>query len=270
MVGLVTRAKNTLHAVLHANQIVSPKEVKDIFHPDVREWWQSLPLSMLIMTRVLSELDTLEFAVRQRTRFETTLGELAAQDNRVPLLVQLPGIGIIGAMTILGAIGDINRFPSAQKLVGYAGLGARVHDSGQSRWTGGITKSGRRDLRRAMVDAANHAIDSNPHWKVKFQKLELRRGKPKARVAIARKLLVVVWYVLTEETADRFGSKQQIAAGFYALAYKMGVRNLPPDTNARQFVRDQLDRLGLGDDMTYFMYGKKKVNLPPSRLTIDS
>jgi len=49
----------------------------------------------------------------------------------VPLLVQLPGVGTLVAMTLLAAIGDISRFPSDKKLVGYAGLGARVHDSGQ-------------------------------------------------------------------------------------------------------------------------------------------
>ena len=130
MVGMVSRAKNTLHAILHSHQI-PPPEVKDIFHPQVREWWEALPLTPVEMTRVLSELDTLDFAIRQRDRFEATLGELAARDERVPLLVQLPGIGIIGAMTILGAVGTIGRFPSAKKLVGYAGLGATVHDSGQ-------------------------------------------------------------------------------------------------------------------------------------------
>ena len=125
MVGLAVRAKNTLHAVLHTHQLSPPAEVKDIFHPKVREWWEGLPLSTVQMTRVASELDTLAFAIRQRQRFEQALGELAAGDERVPLLTQLPGISLIGAMTILGAVGVIGRFPSASKLVGYAGLGRR-------------------------------------------------------------------------------------------------------------------------------------------------
>ncbi len=57
-------------------------------------------------------------------------------------------------MTILGAIGDIRRFEDAKHLVGYAGLGAGVHDSGKEHKDKGITKSGRKELRWALVEAA--------------------------------------------------------------------------------------------------------------------
>ena len=63
----------------------------------------------------------------------------------------MPGIAMISAMTILSAIGDISRFDSAKKLVGYAGLGARVHASGQTYRTGGLTKQGRPELRTTMM-----------------------------------------------------------------------------------------------------------------------
>jgi len=266
MAALSTKAKNTLHAILHAHHLLPPPDVKDIFHPKVRDWWLALPLSPVEMTRVQVELDTLDFAVRQRERYETTLGQLAARDEHVPLLTQLPGIGLIGAMTILGAIGTIERFPSAEKLVGYAGLGAQVHDSGQTRWTGRITKQGRRDLRRVMVDAASHAVKMMGHWREVYERLKPRLGRPKALVAVARKLLIAIWHVLTGATADRFAAPEQVAAAFYALAYKMGVRNLPEGVGARQYVRDQLDRLGLGDEITHIPWGSKRFKLPPSRV----
>lgn len=60
------------------------------------------------------------------------------------MLFELCGIGLVTAVTLLAAIGDISRFPDADHLVGYAGLGARVHDSGLTTHTGGITKAGRR------------------------------------------------------------------------------------------------------------------------------
>jgi transposase len=74
---------------------------------------------------------------------ETQLNRLSLAEpwaELTPYLLQLPGIGLITAMTILSAIGQIERFPSAKKLVGYAGLGAKVHASGQTHPTGGITK----------------------------------------------------------------------------------------------------------------------------------
>jgi transposase len=260
-VALSTEAKNTLHAVLHAHHLLPPAEVKDIFHPKARTWWDALPLSPVEMTRVQVALETLDFATRQRERYEAVLAQLAAEDERVPLLAQLPGIGLVAAMTLLGAIGDISRFPTATQLVGYAGLGAQVHDSGQTRWTGRITKSGRRDLRRVMVDAASHAVKMKGHWREVYERLKLRLGRPKA--------LVAVWHVLTKATADRFATPEQVAAAFYALAYKVGVKNLPEGVGARQFVRDQFDRLGLGDDITHIPWGSKRFRLPPSRVQPD-
>jgi transposase len=61
-------------------------------------------------------------------------------------LVQLPGIGLYTGMTILAAIDDIQRFPSPKKLSGYAGLGARVRETGNTVRTGKITKQGRKQL----------------------------------------------------------------------------------------------------------------------------
>jgi transposase len=74
--------------------------------------------------------------------------------KQVPFLVQLPGLGVLSAMRILAAIGEISRFPSAKHLVGYAGLGASVHQSGETNRGGRITKEGRSDLRGIMVEAA--------------------------------------------------------------------------------------------------------------------
>jgi transposase len=62
------------------------------------------------------------------------------------------------------AIGDISRFPSAKKLVGYSGLGSSVSATGQTYRTSGITKQGRRDLRAVLVEAAWIAVEHHPHW----------------------------------------------------------------------------------------------------------
>jgi len=72
--------------------------------------------------------------------------------------------------------------------------------------------------------------------------------------------------VLTKAVADRFASDEQVAAAIFALAYKVGVQNLPGGGGARQFVRDQLDRLGLGQELTHIPWGSKRFRLPPSRV----
>jgi transposase len=263
MVRLSTMAKNRLHSLLHRNHLILPEKP---FAPEQRSWWESLPLSSTEQFLVHSDLDTLEFAQKQVEQAEECLKKASAQDERIPLLVQLLGVAMLTAITILAAIGDVTRFPNAKKLVGYAGLGTRVHDSGKSHNSGRITKTGRRDLRRAMVNAANHAIEHHPHWKKEFERLEPHLGRSKAVVAIARKLLVAVWHVLSEKAADRFADPTSVACSFFAHAYRVGIRNLPEGQSAIAFTREQLDRLGIGQDLLEIPWGSKPHKLPASKL----
>jgi len=265
MVKLANQAKNRLQSLLHRHNIV-PSSKKEMPSPECREWWHSLPLSALELVRIHTDLATLSFAQQQVELLEACLAEQAALDERVPLLVQLPGVALLSAMTILAAIGDIRRFESPEQLVGYAGLGARVHDSGESRKTGRITKAGRKDLRHAMVQVAHIAKQKHPHWKAEFKRLAKRIGKQKAKVAIARKLLVAVWYSLARQEPARHSTETQIACAFFAHAYRVGVRNLPDGLSATAYTRAQLDRLGIGRELTSIPWGSKRPKLPPSSL----
>jgi hypothetical protein len=256
--------KNRLHSVLHRPDAQPPVGM-DLFAEDVRNWPLLLPVSAAEKLRIQSDLDTLFFAQRQKRLMEDYLAEAAAQDERIPLLIQSPGVGLIGAVTILAAIGDITRFPAARQLVGYAGLGAAVHDSGMSRHTGRITKAGRRDLRYTLVQAAHHAVEKHAHWKGQFERLEPRLGRSKAVVAVARKLLIAVWHVLTDGCADKYADPEKVAFSLFRFAYRVGVRKLPGDVSALQYTRDQLDRLEIGQDLTQFNNGTRQPKLPKSR-----
>ncbi len=140
MVRLATQAKNCLHSVLHRHHLL-PAE-GDLISAESRDWWLNLPVNSLERMCIQCDLDTLVFARQQIEILEECLKNLAAQDERLPLLLQLPGISSLTALTTLAAIGDIARFPDAKHLVGYAGLGGRVHDSGQTTRTGRITRLG--------------------------------------------------------------------------------------------------------------------------------
>jgi transposase len=261
---LSTMAKNRLQNVLHRHHFQAPQG--HAFAEKNRDFWENLELSPAEKSIMLSDLATLDFAEKQKDLLEQELGRLAAQDERVPLLVQLPGIGLLGAMNILAAIGETERFPTAKKLVGYAGLYPRYHQSGQRYTSGKLVSMGRRDLRWAMVEAAIHAVRSHPHWKQVYRKLEPRTGRNKALVAVARKLLIAVWHILTEEQVDRFAIPEKVAATLFAHAYRVGVRNLPGEMSAREFTRHNLDRLGIGRNLTHLRWGSKTIMLPPSSL----
>jgi len=168
-------------------------------------------------------------------------------------LLQLSGFGVVISMTVLSAIGDVFRFESAKKLVGYSGLGAGVHDSGKEHIEKHITKEGRKELRWALVEAAWRAIRISPYWKEQYEKYLKRMRKPQqAIVVIARKLLVAVWHVLTEEETDAHASEED-------LAYKMLVLSWDLDETVRmgltykQFAKYALMKLGVENDITRFV-----------------
>lgn len=266
MTHLATQAKNRLHAVLHRHHLLPPLE--GLFSPEQRTWWLALPVSAMELVRIQSDLDTLIFAQQQVANLEEALAAIAAGDERLLLLVQLPGIGWLTAIIVLAAIGDIARFPVAKNLVGYAGLGGRIHDSGLTTRTGRITKAGRRDLRAALVEAAQTAANTHPHWKAELARLEPRLGRNKAIVAIARKLLVAVWHVLSKGVADRYAEPARLARKLVQVAYGLGRINRPANLPVATLVRQQLNRLGLDQELKVIPGAEKKPTpLLPSRLS---
>jgi hypothetical protein len=75
-----------------------------------------------------------------------------------------------------------------------------------------------------------------------------------------------VWQILQKEVTCRHADEKSIAALMFKLAYEIGVKNLPEGKSAKVFTREQLDRLGVGANLTMIPYGSKRVKLPPSQL----
>jgi transposase len=267
LVRLSTQSKNRLHAVLHRHHLPPPDG--PFFAAAQRDWWLGLPVSVTERTRVQTDLNTHEFARAQLDLLEVALAKLAAADAQVPFLIQLPGFSLITAMVVLAAIGPVERFASAPKLVGYAGLGASVHESGLTHHRGHITKAGRRDLRAALVEAAQTAANTHPHWQAQLARLEPRLGRNKAIVAIARKLLVAVWHVLTKHSADRFAEPERVARKFVQFSGRLGKANRPAGQTTAQYVRAQLDRLELGSELNSLKLVKQtSIGLPPAHASV--
>ena len=131
------------------------------------------------------ELETLDARLRSWSR----------NSKEARLLMSIPGIGPIVAACICIQIGDVKRFTSPGKLCSYAGLVPRVHDSGQTRRSGSITRAGRRCLRWAASVAAITAVRLDGPFRQFKDRLSERRPKGVALTACARKILVAVWKV---------------------------------------------------------------------------
>jgi len=268
MTRLATQAKNRLHAVIQRHHLKPP--AGNPFAKTNNGWWDSLPLGKLEKMNLQSDLETLQFAEQQEARVQKEMTGIAAENEEIGSLLHISGIGVITALTVYAAIGDISRFVEAKKLVGYAGMGTRVHDSGLTTRAGKITKAGRRDLRVAMVEAAHVVANSHPHWKAELARLQPRLGYNRAIVAIARKLLVTVWYVLARKVADRFAEPEKVSEKMLHFAYEVGKANRA-GKSAAQFARERMDTLGLGSELTSIPWGSKKpIPLPPSKLKKES
>jgi hypothetical protein len=87
-----------------------------------------------------------------------------------------------------------------------------------------------------------------------------------ASAGVARKLLVVVWHVLHEEVADRNADPHTVAVSFLDYAYQLGVKKHLKGKSALAFTREQLDRLGIGQELETVRWGSNHCKLPPSRL----
>jgi hypothetical protein len=136
--------------------------------------------------------------------------------------------------------------------------------------SGKITKAGRRDLRTVLIEAAHAAANSHPHWKAELARLEPRLGRNKAIVAIARKLLSAVWFVLQGKT-DKYAEPEAVAQKMLKFAYAVGKANRAKGQTAAQFARIRMDALGLGSELTSIPWGSKKpIPLPPSKLKKES
>jgi len=105
-------------------------------------------------------------------------------------------------------------------------------------------------LRFVLVEAARTAIQTHHYWKREFARLAKRIGDHKAVVAIARKLLIVVWHVLLARSADRRADGEQVAFKLMVWAWKL-TDEQRGGLSSRQFIRAHLIRLGLGEELTH-------------------
>ena len=245
----ITMSKNRLQSVVQRFNLDPPEG--GLLADKNKPWWEEQEFSDLTGFEVEQDLEILETLDRQKEALDQKLAELSNSEpwaSDMVYLMQIPGLGPIFSMVILSAIGDIKRFSHPKKLVGYAGLGAGVHASGEKYQEKSITKEGRKELRWALVEAAWRAVGSDPYWKAQHKRLEKRMHRNKATVAIARRLLVSIWHILTKREPYRHFDEEDIA-------YKMLIWSWAMDEKSRdgmtpqQFAKYGLLRLGVGQDL---------------------
>lgn len=168
-----------------------PDALEELADQGVPEVWRR---SIATLLGVVDDLD------RRLAPLDRELRPLARADGRAVLLMTIPGVAELLGLTIAGEIGEVSRFPSARRLVGYAGLAPRIIQSGESSRVGGLSKAGPETLRWAAVEAAQQAWRPTNPWHRLYSDVKGRHGKSNpAKAAVARKILIATWHILSRQ-----------------------------------------------------------------------
>jgi len=196
LVSVRTRVKNQVHSLLDRNGITTGK-FSDLFGRSGMEWLKSVELSTLDRLMLDNHLEHLESLKKQMKAVDAEITSRASRDRYVELLLSLTGVDVFAALLIRSEIGDVSRFSSYKKLISWAGLAPSLHQSGSVEYHGRITKQGSRMLRWIMVEAARVAVNHDPRLGEFYERVKKRRGGQKAIVAVACKMLKIIWTMLT-------------------------------------------------------------------------
>jgi transposase len=216
----LVKHKSSLKNRIHSTMITfgHPCPVTDLFGVAGRQLLDRLEVPQPWRGTIDASILLIDDLERQIDRVNRELRAGGADHPYVPLLLTVPGIGWVLAFTIAAEIGDISRFPTATKLVGYTGLCPRVNQSGDRDRRGPLTKQGPKYLRWAMLEATMHACRHDAYrdrYQRNKQRLGKQRGAKVAQIDIARRLTEAVWHMLTRNqpfTPSAGGSAFRLAA----------------------------------------------------------
>lgn len=194
-----TAAKSEVHAVLQRRLVARPP-VSDLFGKRGRVWLNEQPLPADERETVQACLRHIDLLDDEINRIDRALAEHAVSSPQVRRLMTIPGIDVVVATAFVAAVGDIRRFSSPTQLVSYLGLNPTVHQSGVAPARHGrISKAGSSVTRWLLVEAAWTASRSPGPLHAFAERVRARRGPQIAAVAVARKLAVLCWHLLTRE-----------------------------------------------------------------------
>jgi transposase len=205
-----TRLRNQIHAALIRSLVACPHS--DLFGRAGRRWLAQVAL-------LAHEREGVESALRLHDSFDLEIAQLQRELSQTALahedarrLCTITGIGAVTALALVALIGPIERFARPNKLVGYLGLDPTVRQSGErAARIGHISRAGQAHARGLLVEAAHDAVRSPGPLAAFHARVADRRGPAVAAVAVARKLAVIIWHLLTERSVYRFSSPTRLA-----------------------------------------------------------
>jgi transposase len=204
--------RDTRQLLLHRHKLVSVRrQIKNqlqhlALNQGVQQKWklwtqkgrtllEELPLTGWTAKRREDDLELLDRLNRTIAELDIAVEQQAAQDPIARLLQTHPGIGPITSLAFVLTLGRIDRFPHSKNVVSYLGLNPSEHSSGGRQQMGPISKQGNPMLRSLLVEAGQSAARLVPELKRAYQRLKHRKHSGVAKVMVARKLAVRLYWM---------------------------------------------------------------------------
>jgi transposase len=219
LVGQRTQLQNRIHSVLAMRLIIPPSGMA-LFGAHGLAWLKTLSKDTIDadgLMMIESDLRLLQAVQLEIDQFDQRLAELAWEDERVKLLMTIPGVSVVVAQALVAAFGDITRFTSGDSAASYLGLAPSTRQSATSVYHGPITKRGNSTARYMLVQAAQqYARQAGPlgHF---FQRIKRRKCHNVAVVATARKLAMIAWRLLSTGEPYRYAQPASTAQKLASL-----------------------------------------------------
>jgi len=220
--GTRTRYINRIRAILQELMIELPARRLDA--AAAREALREAELPPEERIQVDNLLRLIDETQKSIDEVDTELAAIADASEQIKLLLTLPGIGLLGACALRGAIGDVSRFKSPAQLCSYLGLTPRVKQSAKHTWYGPITKAGSREARRLLVLAAHHVKQHPGPLGAFYRRLKDRKHGSVAAVATARKMAEIAYHMLTNAEPYRYAQPKRTQAKLSDISRRAGTQ----------------------------------------------
>ena len=210
LVGDRTRLKNRIHGVLAGLLVVLPEG--GLFTTKGLAWVRGLELPEDARGTVDRFLRLYDAVDAELESLDAQLRILAHHDDRVRLLMTLPGVAHGVALTLIAALGDVTRFRDGDHAASYLGLTPIVRQSAGKSYRGPITKAGSSTARSMLTQAAQHAAEHPGPLGAFFRRLVKRKARNVAIVATARKLVTIAFLMLKNHEPYRYARPERVQA----------------------------------------------------------
>lgn len=208
LIKIQSSIKNRIHAILSKHNI--QHGFTDLFGRAGREYLKTLTLPSIFSLELNGYLVILDQVAAILQQANKEIKQHCRACPEAELLTTAPGIGNYGALLLAAEIADINRFSTVKKFCCYGGTAASTHQSANTEYHGHIIKDSNKYIRFVVLEAVVHAIKQDPKIFRFYKKIERKQGKKKARIATARKLLVIIYYMLKNRVPYKIEHTKQI------------------------------------------------------------